>query len=127
MPTPHQSQSSRGLLRVPVFLRFWLGQTLSLVGSQVTVVALPLTAVLTLRATPLQLGLLGAAQYAPYLLLGLLAGVWVDRLPRRPLLIAADLGRALLLGSIPLAALAGILGMGQLYVVGFLVGTLTVC
>ena len=86
------------------FLKVWAGQTVSLIGSAVTGLALPLTAVLVLGATPAQMGLLGAFQGAPVLLLGLVAGVWVDRLPRRPVLIATDLGLAVLIGSIPLAA-----------------------
>src|SRR5437764_15146856 len=86
-----------GAWRHSDFLKLWGGQTISLVGSQVTVLALPLVAVLTLDAGPLQMGILGAAQFAPFLLLGLLAGVWVDRLRRRPILVWTDVGRALLL------------------------------
>lgn len=107
-------------------MKLWSAQTVSVFGSQVTAVALALTAVLTLHATPLQMGLLRAAGAAPALLMGLFAGVWVDRLPRRPLLVGADLGRAALLGSIPCAALLGVLGIGQLYVVVFLAGVLTI-
>ena len=88
--------------------------------------ALPLTAVLNLNASPVQMGLLSAASSAPVLLVGLLAGVWVDRVRRRPILIAADLGRALLLASIPAAALLGLLRIEQLFVVAALVGILTV-
>jgi len=72
------------------------------------------------------MGLLGAAERAPFLVLGLFAGVWVDRLRRRPILIAADVGRAALLASIPLAAVFGMLRIEQLYAVGFFVGCLTV-
>jgi Major Facilitator Superfamily len=108
------------------FLKLWTGQTISLVGSQITLLALPLTAVLTLRASALQMGLLRAVQYAPAVLLGLFAGVWVDRVRRRPILMAADLGRTALLGSVPLAALLGMLSMGYLYGVAFAVGALTV-
>jgi MFS family permease len=107
------------------FLKVWAGQTVSLIGSAVTGLALPLTAVLVLGATPAQMGLLGAFQGAPVLLLGLVAGVWVDRLPRRPVLIATDLGLAVLIGSIPLAATLGLLRMEWLYVVGFLSTSLT--
>lgn len=116
----------RGLWRHPDFLKLWAGQTVSLIGSAVTLLALPLTAVLTLRASALQMGLLRAASYLPALLVGLFAGVWVDRLRRRPILIAADLGRAALLGSIPLVALLGLLRMEYLYVVAFLVGTMSI-
>jgi MFS family permease len=106
----------------PDFLKLWGGQTVSKFGSQITLLALPLTAVLTLNATPGQMGLLFALQNASYLLFGLPVGVWADRLRRRPILIAADCARALLLGSIPAAALIGGLHIAHLYVVGFLVG-----
>jgi len=115
-----------GLWRNPDFLKLWAGQTASLFGSQVTILALPLTATLVLDATPVQMGLLGAMGTLPFLLIGLFAGVWVDRLRRRPVLIAADLGRAVLLGSVPLAAALDRLTMGQLYVVSLLTGFLTV-
>lgn len=114
------------LWRHPDFLKLWTGQSISLLGSQVTLLALPLTAILTLKATAFQMGVLRALQYAPALLIGLFAGAYIDRLRRRPILMAADAGRALLLGSIPLVALAGALSMGYLYGVAFLVGTLTV-
>ena len=113
-----------GLLRHPDFRRLWVAQTVSVVGSQLTSVALPLTAVLTLRATPLEMGLLGAAANMPILLGGLFAGVWVDRLRRRPILIVADLGQGLLLATIPLAAFLGLLRIEMLYAIAILVGTL---
>ncbi|TMD34549.1 MAG: MFS transporter [Chloroflexi bacterium] len=108
------------------FVKLWLGQTVSNFGSGITGIALPLTAVLVLAATPTQMGILGALDGVAVLVIGLLAGVWVDRVRRRPLLIAADLGRAFVLGTIPLAALLGVLGIGQLYVVAALAGMLTV-
>jgi MFS family permease len=114
------------LWRHPDFLKLWAGETISLLGSQVSLLAMPLTAALALNATPLQMGALGTVQYIPWLLVGLLAGVWVDRLRRRPVMVAADLGRTVLLGCIPLAALAGVLRMEYLYVVGFLVGIMNV-
>ena len=114
------------LRRHPEFRKLWAGQTISLVGSQVTLLALPLTAVLVLHASASQLGLLYAAQTAPFLVLGLAAGVWVDRLRRQPILIAADLARAALLGSIPIAAVLGVLSLAQLYLLGLLVGLCTV-
>ena len=113
-----------GLLRHPDFLKLWAGQSVSLVGSQVTRLALPFTAILSLHATAAQMGILGAVQLAPFLLLGLFVGVWVDRLRRRPILIAADIGRALLLLVIPLMALTQTLRIEYLYIVGFLLGTL---
>ncbi len=115
-----------GLWRNPDFLKLWVGETISLLGSQVTLLAIPLVAAMTLEATPLQMGTLGTVQYIPWLLVGLFAGVWVDRLRRRPVMIAADLGRTVLLGLIPLAAVAGILQMQHLYIVGFLVGIMNV-
>ena len=114
-----------GLWRHADFRKLWAGQTISLVGSQVTALALPVAAVLTLRATAFQMGLLSVAGALPTLLFGLLVGVWVDRWRRLPLLIGADLGRAILLGSIPATALLGLLSIGQLYVVAFLAGLLT--
>lgn len=108
------------------FLRLWAGQTVSLFGSQITVLALPLTAVVTLDATASQVGILAAAGLLPFPIIGLFVGVWVDRLPRQPMLLVADLGRAVLLLIIPTAAILGLLCMEVLYSVAFLVGTLTV-
>jgi Na+/melibiose symporter-like transporter len=115
-----------GLWRHNDFMRLWAGQTVSQLGSTITREALPYTAILALGASPLQMGMLGAAGAAPLLLLGLFAGVWVDRLRRRPLMIAADLGRALLLLSIPAAYLLGALHIEQLYLIAALAGILTV-
>lgn len=115
-----------GLWRHPDFLKLWSGQTISVFGDQIATLALPLVAVLTLKANAVEMGILGAAERAPFLLVGLFAGVWVDRMRRRPILIGADVGRALLLGSIPAAALLGRLTVHYLYVVAFLVGILTV-
>ena len=108
------------------FLLLWSGQTISQFGSQITTWALPLTAIVLLKATAGQIGLLVAVGNVSYLLVGLFAGVWVDRVKRRPLLIVTDIGRALLLGSIPLTALLSYLSMTQLYIVTFLTGLLTV-
>ena len=125
-PAPKRAARFAGLWRHRDFMRLWIGQTISQFGSTITREALPYTAILALQASPAQMGLLGAASTAPLLVLGLFAGVWVDRVRRRPLMIAADLGRALLLLSIPLAFALGWLGMAQLYVVALLAGTLTV-
>lgn len=114
-----------GLERNPDFVRLWIGQTLSMFGSQVTLLALPLTAIFLQGVTPAEMGILGALHGLPFLLVGLFAGVWVDRVKRRPILIAADLGRALLLATIPLALLLGVLQIWQIYLVTFLVGLLT--
>src|SRR5215212_7981402 len=115
-----------GLWRHHDFMRLWAGQTVSQFGSTITREALPYTAILVLGASPWQMGLLGAAGAAPLLLLGLFAGVWVDRVRRRPLMIAADIGRALLLLSVPIAYLLGSMRIEQLYVVAALTGVLTV-
>ncbi|HET6739974.1 MAG TPA: MFS transporter [Kribbella sp.] len=102
----------------------WLlvGQTTSQFGAQVSGVAIPLLAVLSLDATPFQLGLVSASSTIGFALIGLPAGAWVDRRRRRPLLVASDLARAVLLASIPVAALFGVLTMTQLIVVSFLSG-----
>ena len=115
-----------GLLHQPDYRHLWIAQTVSNAGSGVSSVAIPLTAVLVLTATPEDMGVLGAVGTLPALLLSLFIGVLVDRFPRRPLLVGADLGRAALLALIPLAALLGILRLEVLYVVAFLAGILTV-
>ena len=115
-----------GLWQNPDFLKLWGGHTVSYLGSQVTLLALPLTAVLLLNATPVQMGILNAAEFAPFLVVTLFAGVWIDHHRRRPILIAADIGRALLLGLIPLLALMGWLRIQYLIAITFLVGTLSV-
>jgi predicted MFS family arabinose efflux permease len=110
----------------PGFARLWLGQSVSLLGSQVTLVALPLTAVLTLHAGPTQMGALRVASTLPFLLFGLLAGAWVDRRSRLAVLTLSSLGQGLLLAVIPALALAGGLRMSLVYAIAFLVGILTV-
>src|ERR671935_1242601 len=115
-----------GLWRHADFLKLWSAQTVSQFGTTVSQVALPLVAVLVLDASAFQVAALGTVEFLPFLLFTLPAGVWVDRLPRRPILVVADLGRACALGSIPLAAAIGHLTLTQLYVAGFVTGTLTV-
>jgi hypothetical protein len=115
-----------GLWRRADFLRLWSGQTISVFGSMIGGAALSFTAILFLGATPVQLGVLSAMQIAPGLLAGLFAGAWVDRLHRRPLLIGADVGRALALSSLPLAALLGALHIAQVYAAALLVSILTI-
>ncbi|HEX8034681.1 MAG TPA: MFS transporter [Ktedonobacterales bacterium] len=114
------------LWRHPAFMTLLTGQTISLIGSEVSALALPLTAVLVLNANPAQMGILRAVEYAPAALFGLFAGVWIDRIRRRPVLIVTDLGRGLLLGSVPLAIFLGVRQLGYLYVVAFLVGMLSI-
>jgi MFS family permease len=113
-----------GLWRHADFMKLWGSRTISLLGSGVTTLALPLTAVLTLAATPAQMGVLEAVGALPSLLLGLFAGAWADRCRRRPILIAADLGRALLLTLIPVTAALHLLRIEYLYLVAFLLSTL---
>ncbi len=109
------------------FRGLWMAQSISLVGDQVSLLALPLVAVLTLHAGPAEMGYLVAANLVPSLLFSLHAGVWADRRgDRRGLMIATDVGRAALLATIPVAAVLGVLSMTQMYVVAFLVGSLTV-
>jgi MFS family permease len=115
-----------GLWRHPDFLRLWGAATVSQLGSQITLLALPLAAVLVLDASAFQVALLTTFDFLPFLLFGLPAGVWVDRLPRRPVMVATDVGRALALLTIPLAYAADVLTLGQLYAVGFAVGVMTV-
>ena len=117
---------SRGLLRQPDFVKLWTAETISQFGTQVTALAIPFVAIEMLGVSTFEVGLLNVVDFLPFLLVGLVAGVWVDRLRRRPILIAGDLGRAALLASIPVAYTLGVLTIWQLYVVGFLVGTLTV-
>ncbi|MFD8232882.1 MFS transporter [Streptomyces sp. NPDC059696] len=101
----------------------WAGETASLVGTQVYQLAMPLTAVLTLDADPAQLGLLGALTFAPYVILGLPAGVLVDRWQRRGVLILSSLGQALSIGAIPLLAALDLLTFGRLLTLACLAGT----
>ncbi len=119
------STQTDGLWRHPDFRRFWTGQTLSFFGSEVTLLALPLTAVVTLDASGVEMGLLAAAGTTPALVAGLLAGALVDRTRRRPMLIAADLGRAAVLGSVPVVYLLDLLSVWYLCIVAFAAGVLT--
>jgi MFS family permease len=112
------------LRRRPGFVLLWAGQATSLFGSLVGGFAYILTAILALHASPVQIAVLNGCTLLPVLLAGPFAGVWVDRLRRRPLLIAADAGRALVLGTIPAAALLGLLTMTQLYLVALAVSAL---
>jgi MFS family permease len=114
------------LLRHRDFRLLWGGESVSELGSQVSLLAIPLLAVRTLHATAFEMGLLTAASTAAFLIVGLPAGVWVDRVRRRRLMIGADLGRVLALGSIPIAAAVGRLTLAQLFVVTLVSGVLTV-
>lgn len=107
------------------FLKFWGGETVSQLGTQVTVLAMPLTAILLLHATPAQLGVLAALQFTPVLVITLFAGIWLDAHRCRPSLIAANVGRVVLLGTVPLLRAVGVLTMFDLYAITFLAGLLS--
>lgn len=108
------------------FLKLWAGETVSFFGSRISLLALPLTAILLLDASAAEMGFLGALELSPFLLVTLFAGVWIDGHRRRPVLIAANFGRAVLLALIPLFSYLGMLTMMHLYVIGFLMGVLQV-
>lgn len=107
------------------FVRLWSAGTISIFGSLIGRTALPFVAILTLQAGAVEVAILRSLELVAVLLVGLVAGAWVDRLRRRPIMVATDLGRAILLGSIPVAAIAGVLVLGQLFVIAFLAAILT--
>src|SRR5688572_10612048 len=115
-----------GLWRHADFLKLWTAETISQFGSQITGIALPLVAIITLDVTPFEVSALIVIEMAPFLLISLPAGVWVDRLPRKPILVIGDLGRFAVLMTIPIAYFADILTLWQLYAVAFLTGVFTV-
>ena len=117
---------SGALWRHPDFLRLWSAETISQLGTQVTLLALPLAAIDIIHASAFEVAVLAGVEYLPFLLVSLPAGVWVDRLPRRPILVAGDLARAGLLASVPIAYALDALTIWQLYGVGFFVGIATV-
>ena len=114
------------LWRHPDFLKLWAGESVSVFGSQVTVLAVPTVAILILHAGPFQVGILSALEFLAFPTLGLVAGVYADRLRRRPIMIICDIGRALALGSIPVAFVLNLLTLEQLYFVALLTGIFTV-
>src|SRR5437879_13839726 len=114
------------LWRHPNFLKLWIGRSVSRFGNQFTGLALQFLALKTLLASPSQMGLLGAMGTFPFLLIGLLVGVWVDRHRRRPILIAGDLGRGFIVVAIATLTLLGIVRMETLYILGLATGTLPV-
>jgi MFS family permease len=107
------------------FAKLWAGETVSLIGTQVTQFTMPLVAVLTLNATVFEVGILNSLRFVPVLLLSVFAGVWLDRRRRRPVLIACAFGNAALIGLVPLAAVTGLLSIGLLCAVAALAGTLS--
>ncbi|GAA2497427.1 MFS transporter [Streptomyces gobitricini] len=115
-----------GPLRLRDFRMLLAGAAAAQLGAHVTLVALPLVAVLELKATALQVGMLTAAETAAFLVIGLPAGVWVDRMRKVPLMVRADVVRAVAMASVPAAAVAGVLSMAQLYAVALVTGAATV-
>jgi MFS family permease len=125
--TPEAAPEPPPLLRQREFQKLWAAQSISQLGDQVTLLALPLVAVLTLDASAAQMGFLVAAELLPHLLFSLFAGVWIERVQsRRRLMIAADLARAALLLSVPIAAAFDALTFTQVYAVAFGIGTFAV-
>ena len=126
MPAAARGPGRPGLWRHRDFLLLWAGQSVSEVGSAVTTIAVPLTAVVVLRASTFQIGLLSAATTVPFLLIALPAGLAVDRVAKRRLMIGCDAARMLIIGSVPVAAWLGDLTLAQLYAVAVASGVLTV-
>jgi MFS family permease len=120
------TESAHGLWRNSDFLKLWGGETVSQFGNQISQLALPLTAVLALDASPAEMGVLNAAIYAPFLVLTLLVGVWVDRAKRRPIMLLSAVGRALVLAILPALHVLDVLSIGHLYVAALVLGSLTV-
>jgi MFS family permease len=120
------AEARDSIMRNHDFVKVWAGESVSLIGTQITIFALPLVAILTLHATVFQVGLLNMSRNIPIVVCSLLAGVWLDRRRRRPILIACSLGNAVLIGLVPLSSAAGFLSMGLLYAVTLLVGVLSV-
>ncbi|HEX7491922.1 MAG TPA: MFS transporter, partial [Candidatus Limnocylindrales bacterium] len=114
------------LWRRPDYVKIWTAATISLLGSQVSLIAIPFIAAVVLHASAFQVAMMGMFEMLPFILFALPAGAWLDRVRRRPVLIAGDFGRALTLATIPIAYAIGWLTIWQLYAVGFAAGTLTV-
>ena len=108
------------------FWKYWTGQTISNLGSSITLFALPLL-VYKLSGSALDLGIASAATFLPYLLFGLILGAWTDRVDRKRMMIGTDIGRALIVVSIPLLFALGLLTVWWIYIVAFIHATLTIC
>src|SRR6185503_3139210 len=108
------------------FVKLWSGETVSLIGNQITQFTLPLVAILTLHASTAQVGMLNACRTAPVVVVSLVSGVWLDRRRRRPILIACSVGNAVLIALVPISDALGLLGIGLLYLVCLAVGVLSV-
>ncbi|MEU6059254.1 MFS transporter [Streptomyces sp. NPDC047097] len=126
MSVTHTVSGRGGPLRLRDFRLLLAGAAAGQAGAQITLVALPLVAVLVLDASPLEVGVLTAAETAAFLLIGLPAGAWVDRMRKLPLMIRADVVRTAAMASVPLAGIAGVLTMAQLYLVALVTGAATV-
>ncbi len=124
--TGDEFAARRSLFRRRDFMRLWSAESVSQLGSQVSMLALPLVAISVLHATTLEVGALTAVEFSPFVLFGLPAGAVVDRVARRPVLIWCDIGRAVALASIPIASACGVLSYAQLIAVVFVTGSLTV-
>jgi predicted MFS family arabinose efflux permease len=116
---------ARGAFRDADFVKLWAGESVSLIGTQVTQFTMPLVAILSLNATVVEVGVLNALRFVPVLLVSLFAGVWLDRRRRKPVLIACALGNAVLIGLVPVASATGLLSIGLLYVVVTMAGLLS--
>ena len=126
-PARPREEAPQPLTRQPLFVRFWIGQSISVFGDQISALAIPLTAILALDASALEVGILASLTWLPHLLFSLPAGVWIDRREhRRVNMIVADVIRAAALATIPVAWWLGALTMWQLLAVAFTVGALTV-
>jgi MFS family permease len=127
-----ERETAAGSARTPTlwhdgnFLRMWSGQSFSQFGAQITELAIPVLAVIVLQATEFEVGLLTAAGVAAFLVVGLPAGAWIDRMRKRHVMIAADLVRAIALATLPLMWWLGILHIWQLYAVALVMGIATV-
>src|SRR3546814_2066730 len=119
---PPAAASKGSLWRDANFLILWAGQALSQFGAEITGLAIPVLAVLILDATEWEVGILNAAQVAAFLVVGLPAGAWIDRMRKRRVMMWADVVRAVALGSIPLLWLLGVLQVWQLFLVALVVG-----
>lgn len=126
MPSDMHDSQAETLWRNQDFMRFWTGQSVSQIGSAVTTLAVPLTAIAVLKASAFEVGLLTAATYAAFIFIALPAGAIVDRCSKRKIMIWCDMARLVIIGSVPVAALFGVLTMAQLFAVALVAGVFTV-
>lgn len=124
---PSGARSFSPLWHKPGYLKLWGGQSVSLLGSSVTTLALPLTAILTLHADAAQIGVMKSLQWLPWIFVSLWVGAWSDRRRRRPIMVGADIGQVIILGGIVGLALGHMLSLPVLFVAVFALGVMTVC